>query len=467
MLRWIVVLAAAALAGCATDYRGYGYGYYGYSDYYEPYYDEPYEEVYVDRGTYYRPVDDRYGDYYYRSPSYYSDAYVSYSYPLWWDYPSYYSLFWGLNRSVFDPYWHPGFYYGVTYFPRNYFSISWYGGWPRTYGSYWPYRSLWYSPYRSSWVDNYYDWYPYYRRYDRHYPSYYAPRYGNARNEAERLSRLSQVTPTRGLLADGLPVGPSRYTPRSDRNQERAADYRGRTEPRLDPGLRGYERRTDSRQADTRRSVPSERLDPRLRGVERPVERPAIDRSVVERRRELPVLREDELRRRAETDPRRRADYGSVPAERAIVRQQPTRELRRDYPRVERDASGYDPALRRDWRSEPRDARQASRTFEQAAPRGPSVRTPPPERGYLIEGYRSAPRTAAPREWSAPAPERRAYAEPQQRATPRQFVAPPRQTAEPRPAYRDPPPARAATQDRREARREERRDRDDDDRQRR
>lgn len=167
MIRWFAIAAALLmLSGCVTTEYVYRDRYYdGHAI------DGRYvgDDRYYDDGSYYQPRRAGYGDYYY-APDYWS----------WYDYPAYSSVFWGLNRSWHDPYWYPGYYYGVTFFPRNYLGFGLSYGWPR-------YSSWYYSPYRYSWVDNYYDWRPWYggRNHHRHY----SPRYGSARNEAERLSR--------------------------------------------------------------------------------------------------------------------------------------------------------------------------------------------------------------------------------------------------------------------------------------
>jgi hypothetical protein len=224
MIRWtFLLLTALSLSACATDYRGYG-GVHHYDA----------TPTYVGSASYYRPAAAARGDYYY-GISYAA----SYHYPLWIDYPYYYSLFWPLQRGFYDPYWHPGFYYGVTYFPRNYFSISLYGG-HRSYYRHYGHYGFAYSPYRLSWVDHYYDWYPYHRYYPRHASRWYAPRFGNPRHEAERLSRWTQA---RG---DHRYAGGHRPGLRAD--GARDADYRGRTGARMDPGVRGFSRDEGLRQ---------------------------------------------------------------------------------------------------------------------------------------------------------------------------------------------------------------------------
>lgn len=208
MVRGLVVLGVMLLSGCVSTYEYYGSGRYDSRrvDYVEaPRYSD---------GSYYQPPRAGYGDYYY--------GISVHSHPAWYDYPYYYSVFWPLQRSFVDPYWYPGYYYGVTYFPRNYFSIG------ISYGR--PFGYLSYSPYRLSWVDSYYDWYPWYLR--SSYYRHYTPRYGSARNEAERLARLSGARDYRSGQHDGLPLAryPSAYSrhgdPSARRDAVRGADYR-------------------------------------------------------------------------------------------------------------------------------------------------------------------------------------------------------------------------------------------------
>lgn len=250
MLRAMSLIAAVLLlAGCATSPS---YRYYG-----ERSYADGYAERVVEH-----------------APSGYGGGW---SEPIWYDYPAYYSVFWSINRWYVDPFWNPHFYYGVTWFPRNYYSSlyrSWYG--PSWYGR-WR-INLAYSPYRYAWVDHYYDWYPWYVTHP-HYPRYYAPRYGNARNEAERLSRYSDV-----FRGDGLPANEARRLSqfsRAARSQAlvearreawRGADYTGvGSRGRIDPGVSGF------RQGDSRGGVPTRgeagsavRQDPQVSGFRGP-----------------------------------------------------------------------------------------------------------------------------------------------------------------------------------------------------
>lgn len=211
--RLIAICAALLLAGCAST-RGYYYdgGYYARDGYA---YDRSYRHGGID---YYAGGYSGYGDYWYADPGY--------RYPGYFDTPYYYSLFYPINRWYYDPFWYPGYYYGVTWFPRNYLSFSL--GWNRWSG--WgPYGGHFaYSPYRYGWSDWYYDWYPWYRAYPHYHRHYERPRFGNPRNEAERLARLdgaqraykrgnfASVRPAAGRAqAAGMARGASRGLPAS------------------------------------------------------------------------------------------------------------------------------------------------------------------------------------------------------------------------------------------------------------
>lgn len=269
MIRWTSLLLVLLLGGCVT-YPTYTYRDDGY----------PRDSRYVGDDTYYAPAGDDRGDYYYGGASYaYGSSGYRYYAPDYSSYSAYYSLFWPLNRWYHDPYWHPGFYYGVTYFPRNYFSVSFHSSF-RSYGSsHWGYGGYrahygynhWYSPYRNSWVDSYYDWdrYAYrntwrggYRGHDRYTSALYAPRYGNARNQAERLAwRERSAQPVRG---DGISTGLGGRDNRSDyRNQDRRDVYA--------PAAYGSQR-APSRGADYG-SRSSDRQPLNTRGFGVPVER--------------------------------------------------------------------------------------------------------------------------------------------------------------------------------------------------
>ena len=301
MIRRIVVLSSllALLAGCVTTREVvYRDGYYDngrsdnryysdgarYADGNNGYYDERYSRS---GSSVYAPATSGSGDYYYSRPSYAS------SYPSWYvDYPAYYSLFWGLNRSWYDPFSYPNYYYGVTYYPRNYFSISFNSGWGGSHYGHYGYQ--YYSPYRYSWVDNYYDWSPWhnhaYSNNRYHQPT---PRYGSARNEAERLSRMSDRNAYYGQNSGGSYDGqrdrglsnPDRRetafgTYGTARDGSRAADYGSRTAPRQDVGTRGFGVPTDGgtdSYRDVRRNAAygtpgATRQDPGTRGFGVPVD---------------------------------------------------------------------------------------------------------------------------------------------------------------------------------------------------
>ncbi len=342
MLRGFAVSALAVLlAGCAStsDYYAYDDGYYV----------DDRTPVYVGGSSYYTPARDRYGDYYYGSTSYgygwSSSAYL--------DYPYYYSLFHPWQRWTVDPYWHPGFYYGVTYYPRSYFSIGFGGG----YGHAWRsgyYRShhgyFAYSPYRLSWVDHYYDWSPWYHRSPSYVHGWYAPRYGNARHETDWLSRQARHDGYSGRGdsrrwwdGEGLPnTRAQRWEDRSRgavserREALRGADYGGRSVPRQDPQVSGFGYR---REAEIKR--PGELRTPI--GTQRGV-------------RDADV-RGEAVRERSAREGRYIGDSGDV----------------RQYP--PRGEAGVQ-----------RGARQGSDRVVEATPRARGARE-----GYRIDGMRSAP----------------------------------------------------------------------------
>jgi hypothetical protein len=228
-MKRLVVLAltavASLLSGCATydDYSYYGRdGYYDdrYDDRYygrRYYYDEWGNRVYIDEYD----VANRYG-------SHYGSA--AWGYPDYVRYNFYYSALWPAYRHYYDPFWSPGFYYGVTFFPRTYFgtNVGWYS---------WPYYQA-YSPYRHSHADHYYDW----AQYSRHRAADrqrdrggYLPRYGSARNEAQILARR---TGARDHDASPLYYGASGQ-PGSIVDPELARTSRARGQPAMfERGLR-------------------------------------------------------------------------------------------------------------------------------------------------------------------------------------------------------------------------------------
>ncbi|MCG6118804.1 MAG: hypothetical protein MEQ07_11540 [Aquimonas sp.] len=274
MNRWKIALllpVALLLGGCVT------YPTYVYSDGYGS------DSRYVGSGSYYRPAYSEQGDYYYR-PTSSGHTSISYS-SSWWYAPdytrhsAYYSIFWPIHRGFHDPYWYPGFYYGVTYFPRNYFSISLHQSFRPHRAGYWghPRHNAfvhWYSPYRHSWVDSYYHWDRHawghpgrdnrrgHGRFDHAYSSsLYRPRYGHARNQAERLAWGERALAP-SVRGDGIATGLStgRGSSAFERNSGRAAGY---------AGDRGYaDRVANAREADYRsRSSAREPLPTRGFGV--------------------------------------------------------------------------------------------------------------------------------------------------------------------------------------------------------
>lgn len=405
-----------------------------------------------------------------------SDRYVGYAAPapVWYDYPAYYSVFWSLNRSYVDPYFHPGFYYGVTWFPRNYYSSiyrSWHGpGW-YTSGFGRPFSlHLAYSPYRYAWVDNYYDWYPWYSAYPR-YTRYYAPRYGNPRNETERLSQYS-----RAFRGDGLPgsdvsrlsaFSRAAYSQaRVDARREayRGADYGSRGgRGRADPGVTGFSQDSSARRADTVRRAPtSGRQDPDVSGFRGPdygnspralpprsapgQSRRLDEQGVAYPYRESSSASRPSVERRevgVRVDPRaptptanRNADLGSAPR---YSNEGSVRAPRRSEVYTPRDAGQRaDPAPRYESatpvrqapaREAPRYQRsevpareapvyQAPRQATRAEPRYEAPRAEP-----RYSAPRAEPRYQAPRpepRYEAPRAEPRERAEPEPRAEPRQ-----------------------------------------------
>ena len=195
MLRWIVACCAALLlSGCVT-YPTYTY-------------DDGREVRYVDDETYYVGAGNGYGDYYASEDP--------------WRHSAYYSVFWPIHRLYWDSYWYPGFYYGITYFPRDYFHIGWGSGW-HPYSGYWH----WYAPYRYSWTDNYYAWDWHRGRHSVATTS--APRFGHARNEAERLNWYAQGSSAPRASRNGISSGAAEQRDAAAGNvrPSRAASYGG------------------------------------------------------------------------------------------------------------------------------------------------------------------------------------------------------------------------------------------------
>jgi hypothetical protein len=181
MKRLLALLFTIALSSCAT------YDSYGYRD------------------------DGYYQDRYYSGGRYYYDDYARYD--SYWDYPDYvywsdyYSVLWPVYRGYYDPFYTPGFYYGVTWYPRTYFGLN-------HYWNSWPYYHS-YSPYRYSYWDGYYDHWDRRRgQVGRRVAHGYGANvdhpymYGSARNEAEQLARRSGAAYQRSPGQPGLQYDP-------------------------------------------------------------------------------------------------------------------------------------------------------------------------------------------------------------------------------------------------------------------
>ena len=428
------LLAVSTLTGCVTERIVYRDRYPDTATYERSYAgDGSYRESRpVGSGTYYSPSYSGSGDYYYGSASYATG--YGYESPSWyWDYPAYYSVFWPMYRSWYDPYWYPNYYYGVTYYPRSYFSLSINSGWG------WPRYSNWYySPYRHSWVDNYYDWSPWHGH-SSHYPNrYQTPRYGSARNEAERLSRQSDWNANSygGHGASGYGYG------RYDRNRDdtrdtafgrygttrsgvRGADYGSQPAPRQLPNERGVGvqqsqgDRYYGRSGDVRRNAGygsadgGNRQDPGVRGFGVPVDsraQPQREASYgAQAPRSLPATRGFGVP--TESQPRYSAPGESVSGARGYDRTSPSaaREATR-YNSVPRGS--YDTGVTLPRRSQPVGGYQRSYS-PAAAPTTREVSRPSlPSRSYEAPQpeYRSAPREAyAPQPSRSYSPPSRGY----------------------------------------------------------
>ncbi|MCB1553485.1 MAG: hypothetical protein KDJ14_06715 [Xanthomonadales bacterium] len=403
----LVALLVAAASGCATTYE-----YYGDERYHEPV-----------GGVVYDSYPDEGGYAYSGSSAYYDAGYGYYEDPDWYAYPAYYSMFWSLNRWYVDPYWHPSFYYGVTFFPRHYFAVS-FRHWPSYSGyAWWPpyYRYVPYAPYRGAWFDYYYDWTPWYA-YHPHIQHHYAPRYGNVRNETERLSHWSRRGDSyQQWRVDDRNISFQREPGQLRNVRDRTEYYRGATSSdrnavRSDPDVRGF---SGSRDARSGRPASNTRVDPGVRGFSAP----SPDRSAS--RGSLPS--KPYTGTRSSTVPTDRpAERGSSDAGVPIVRRTPT--PTRDYQRsnTERSARyGEADSYRRERPVERVDrevSRQPSTRQESSGSRWsvpapssaraattptPSYRQPTEPRGYTP---RSLERPATtPRVYSAPAPASRDY----------------------------------------------------------
>lgn len=197
----------------------------------------------------------------YGGAEYYYDSYT----PTYIAYPAYYNALWPVYSQWYDPFFAPGFYYGITFFPSYYNHWGW-GGWGG--------RLAW-SPWRSAWWDSHHDWYYWSLRNS----TWYAQRQhlGSAQNRQVARAALSGQ-PRRGIAdlqrsrhgTAGAPVraGAARsalpsssYSPRS----------RGQAEP-----ARGS--RTISRPAPA--AGTQRRSDAPMRAAPAPVPRPAQPRAV-------------------------------------------------------------------------------------------------------------------------------------------------------------------------------------------
>ncbi|MDC8014037.1 membrane lipoprotein lipid attachment site-containing protein [Tahibacter soli] len=133
----LTFVAALALAGCATQPR----------------------YAYHDDGA----------DYYYGATTDYVPDYIAYG--------AYYDALWPIYHNYYDPFYAPGFRYGVTWFPTN-----WYG-----FGGGWGYPYWAYSPWRHSWYDGYYDW-AYWNRHRDGHSDYH--RFGSRRAESAAIASM-------------------------------------------------------------------------------------------------------------------------------------------------------------------------------------------------------------------------------------------------------------------------------------
>lgn len=467
MLRLIAILAATlVLGGCVTT-REYVYTDGSYRDGYRErvYADGSYparqsytegdgsaytgSSSYVGGGTYYSSGGVQSGDYYYSSPSYYASSY--------YDYPYYYSIFQPINRLWYDPYYFPNYYYGVTFYPRNYFGfgIGLSYGWPRYgygYGSY-------YSPYRYGWVDNYYHWEPWYSRYPN-YRNYYPPRYGNPRREQEGLASYVQSRRSypQNLDRRGWDDGRGPQGSRNDvrrvgldnrrGNDPRGADYGSRSPARQDPGMRGFGVPTDVRRTNNPREAQygsngGRQLPSRGFGVPtdatrgEPVRGNDIRRSGINDARGQSI---GDVRRTGTMRPSSPMQDGTRGYQQAPMRSD-------DAARAAADRRGYDLPTSNAPRRVARPSGGDPGYMRPSAPQRQAVDTG--GRGY---GMPTAPSRGygqpqqAPRDYSQQQQAPRGYsAPPQQQAPARQFSAPPQEQRSYSPP--PPPPQRPSFQD--------------------
>jgi len=397
MKRWLGLLLLTAVSGCTT-YEGYGYRDDGYYD--DRYYDGP---------GYYRgsPRNDYHGyGYGYGYDSYGYDGYGGYpDYVLW---SGYYSVLWPVYRGYYDPFYSPGFFYGVTWYPRSYFGLH--------YSAYaWPYYQP-YAPYRYSYQDAYFDHWGQRRgdAYDRRDrrgnidPSRY--RFGSARNEAERLANDQAARRLPGAARPG-----AQFQPYAARRQ-------------LTPSVPGF----DTRPADqrlrpaTRESAPGFR---RSQGGDQP-QRSTLPQSPARDSRRFDRGRSDTSTPRAAT-PQRAGGWVSDDPDRSTMRIAPTPAPTRrlgspgTFERRVEAATPETPNRSRDWApattapnrlatpNSPADDRQRAPLYRSRQPLSePAPAWPGPRRQPAAESRNWAPPPSQPRyQRSSPAPER-AYSEP-------------------------------------------------------
>jgi len=394
MLRWIATLATIVmLSGCFyTQEVVYRERYDPASSYQDGYYDGG--TYYRDGNSYYAPGYGSYGDYY-SGTSYYGGGSrygvgfgVSY-----FDYPFYYSVFAPISRWYYDPFVYPGYYYGITWFPRSYLSLSYHRGW-RSQG--W----LSYSPYRGAWVDSYYDWRPWYQRYPTYRNYYPTPRYGDARVEASRLADLRRPALPRtgqsGYYRDGSygqspRVGSGAATPAYRGN--RAADYGRAGRPQHQGSMQNEVRRVN---AGTPRVAPRTGIYGNPAQAEPGASRPGLPRGATPRLETTTPSDASEVRRLSgqRNLPMREPNNSSTNVERERAEQRgyaipESRQVPR--PGVNREAV---PSRRLDAADVPRRATTSSIPVpsREANPYRAAPRTDVPARAN-VERYQSVPRS--------------------------------------------------------------------------
>lgn len=223
-----LLLLSGLLAGCAT-----------YPDSY--YYEDRYAGDAYNGDYYYgREYDDRYYDVY-----------------GGWGGGYYSSVLWPTYFNYYGPWHRSGFYYGISYFPRDLYGFSF------GYNRYDPWGYHHYSPYRHSWADNHYAWYggAGWRHGLRDRNS--DPRFGSARNEAERLAQMTRADRNARAYQG---VDAARMQSGSDGRMSQASRFPGEQAPRgsysreIDNGTRGPDGRYEAGRYDARtRAVPNER----------------------------------------------------------------------------------------------------------------------------------------------------------------------------------------------------------------